>query len=50
MLPILVAVIIFLVAVWLIGILPVPASPFPVKTLLYVLAAVLLILYLIGFV
>lgn len=50
LIPILIALLIFALVVWVIGILPLPTSPFPVKTILYVVATIILILYLLGYV
>ncbi len=47
---IVIAFLIFAVAVWAIGVLPMPAGGFPLKSILYVIAAVLLIVYLLRFI
>lgn len=41
-----IALLVFAVAVWAIGVLPLPSGSFPLKPFLYVVAAVFLILYL----
>jgi hypothetical protein len=47
---IIIAVLIWFLVLWLISIMPVPASPFPIQTLLYIMVTVVLILYLWRFV
>lgn len=48
--PILIAFLIFAIVVWVISLLPLPASPVPIKVILYALAAVVLIVFLLRFV
>lgn len=50
LIPILVALLIFAIVVWLISLLPLPASSIPFKTILYVLAAIVLIVFLLRFI
>jgi heme A synthase len=47
---IVIAVLIFVVVCWLISILPLPANAPPIKWVLYVLAGVIFILYLLRYV
>ena len=50
LIPILIAFLIFAIVVWIIGLLPVPDSPFPINIILYILAAVILIVFLLRFI
>jgi hypothetical protein len=50
LIPILIALLIFAVVVWIISLLPLPSSPIPLKTILYVLAAIVLIVFLLRFI
>jgi hypothetical protein len=50
LLPILIAIIIFCIVVWAIGLLPLPKSPLPLKVILYVVAAAVLCIYLLRYI
>lgn len=50
LIPILIAFLIFALVVWIISILPLPAAPVPFKPILYAIAAVVLIIYLLRFI
>jgi predicted membrane metal-binding protein len=47
---ILIALLIFVIAIWAIGLLPLPANAPPIKWVLYVIAAVILVFYLLRYV
>lgn len=49
LISLLVAVIVFALILWLIGFLPLPDSPFPIKTVLYVVVVVAAIIYLLRY-
>ena len=50
LIAIVIAILIFVVAIWAIGVLPMPDGGFPLKPILYVLAALVLIIYLLRYI
>ncbi len=44
-----VVLLVLCIAAWIVSILPIPASPFPIKTILFVLLGVIAIIYLLRF-
>ena len=42
----LIVLVVLCIAAWIISILPIPAGPFPIKTILYVILGVIAIVYL----
>lgn len=49
MLSLLIVLAVLVIVCWIISILPIPASPFPIKTILYVIVGVVAIVYLLRF-
>lgn len=49
LITLLVVLLVLCIAAWIISILPIPAGPFPIKTVLYVLLGVIAIVYLLRF-
>jgi hypothetical protein len=47
---VLIAFLIFALVCWIISVIPLPESPFPIKVVLYVLAAVAMIIFLLRFI
>lgn len=50
LIPLLIAMLIFAIMCWVISLLPLPAAPIPIKPILYAIAAVVLIIYLLRFI
>lgn len=49
LISIIVVLLVLAIACWIVSILPIPAGPFPIKTILYVLIGVVAIVYLLRF-
>jgi hypothetical protein len=49
MVTLLVVLLVLALVCWLISILPIPASPFPIKTIAYVIVGIIAIVYLLRF-
>jgi hypothetical protein len=47
---ILIALLVFALIVWIISLIPLPATGFPLRNILFAIAAILFILYLVGYV
>lgn len=45
----LITVLVFCVILWIVSIIPFPSSPFPIKTVVYVVIAVIFIVYLLRY-
>lgn len=49
LISLLVVLLVLCIVCWIISILPIPASPFPIKTILYVVVGLIAIVYLLRF-